>query len=172
MRFRTLGKERKGSALIEFALLAPVFFLLTGGLVEYVLYHYKIYALNQVVYEAARNLQTGEVRLAGNLAAQQAAFEANVCAEADWMIDCTEISVDVRNYATLSDINLPPITFDAMGVPQNFVFEQTEPSQYSVVRATMDHEFITPFLRDLMGIGPGLPAVVNNFTIVKNEPWA
>ena len=43
--------------------------------------------------------------------------------------------------------------------------------QYSVVRASLHHRFITPFMDQLFHMGPDLPAIVNAYVIVKNEPW-
>ena len=43
------GRARSGNVMIEFALLAPVFFMLIMGLIEFVIFQYKTYALNHVV---------------------------------------------------------------------------------------------------------------------------
>jgi Flp pilus assembly protein TadG len=167
-RQRQLSREEGGNVLIEFALLAPVFFMLVMGLVEFVLYQYKTYALNHVVYEAARNLQTGEVQSNNDM---QAAFNDEVCAQAGVLIDCNEITFDVRTFDDLADITYPPVTFDEDGVPTNFVFDPGGANQYSVVRAAMHHQFITPFMDHLFQMGPDMPAIVNAYVIVKNEPW-
>ncbi len=168
-----LRNARGGNVMIEFALLAPVFFMLIMGLVEFVLFQYKTYALNHVVYEAARNLQTGEVQTAGDKTpeAMQAAFHAEVCAKAGAMIDCEAIIFDVRAFDSLNAVTFPPPTFDEDGNPSNFVFEPGGPNEYSVVRAAIHHQFVTPFMDQLFQMGPDLPAIVNSFCIVKNEPW-
>jgi len=165
---RRLRTARNGNVMIEFALLAPVFFMLILGLVEFVLFQFKTYALNHVVYEATRNLQTGEVQTAGNM---EAAFRQEACDKAAAMIDCNAISFDVRAFDELSDITYPPPTFDEDGLPDNFVFEPGGSNEYSVVRASLQHHFITPFMAELFQMGPDLPAIVNAFCIVKNEPW-
>jgi Flp pilus assembly protein TadG len=166
---RRLSKAEGGNVLIEFALLAPVFFMLVMGLVEFVLFQYRTYALNHVVYEAARNLQTGEVQAAGDM---QAAFEDEVCNAAAVLLDCEEISFDVRSFDDLDDVTYPPVTFDEDGLPTNFVFEPGGANKYSVVRAALPHQFITPFMDQLFRMGPDMPAIVNSYVIVKNEPWA
>ncbi len=163
-----LRNARGGNAMIEFALLAPVFFMMIMGLVEFVLFQYKTYALNHVVYEAARNLQTGEVQTAADM---QEAFYAEVCAEAGAMIDCEAIIFDVRAFDALNEVTFPPPVFDEDGNPSNFVFEPGGPNEYSVVRASIHHQFITPFMDKLFRMGPDMPAIVNSFCIVKNEPW-
>lgn len=163
-----LRHARGGNVMIEFALLAPVFFMMIMGLVEFVLFQYKTYALNHVVYEAARNLQTGEVQTAADM---RAAFEEEVCDKAGAMIDCEAITFDVRAFDNLADISYPPVIFDEDGNPSNFVFEPGGPNQYSVVRAAIHHQFVTPFMDKLFRMGPDMPAIVNSFCIVKNEPW-
>lgn len=168
MRTRSFGKSKSGNALMEFALLAPVFFMLVAGLVEFVLYEYKAYALNHVVYEAARNLQTGEVQNSADMAE---AFHEEVCAQAGGMIDCEAIVFDVRSFDSLGEVTFPAVVFDDEGNPTNFVFEPGGAKKYSVVRASIHHQFITPFMSELMGMGPDLPAIVNSYSIVRNEPW-
>ena len=165
---KRLSKEKGGNTLIEFALLAPVFFMLVMGLVEFVLYQYKSYALNHVTYEAARNLQTGEVQSSANMLQ---AFKDVVCAHSGLMIDCNEIYFDVRSFDAIKDITYPPVTFDSEGKPTNFKFEPGGANKYSVVRAAMHHQFVTPFMDKLFRMGPDMPAIVNSFSIVKNEPW-
>ena len=165
---RRLRSERDGNVMIEFAMLAPVFFMLILGLVEFVLFQYKTYALNHVVYEATRNLQTGEVQTAANM---EEAFRDEACAKAGVMVDCNAIAFDVRAFDNLADVTYPPPTFDEDGLPDNFVFEPGDANQYSVVRATLQHQFFTPFMDELFQMGPDLPAIVNAFCIVKNEPW-
>ncbi|MDP3493828.1 MAG: pilus assembly protein [Hyphomonadaceae bacterium] len=165
---KRLSREEGGNVMIEFALLAPIFFMLVMGLVEFVLYQYKSYALNHVVYEATRNLQTGEVQAATNMRQK---FE-ELCAEsAGPLMDCMEIQWDVRKYDRLNEMEFPPIIYDEDGLPSNFIFDPGDANQYSVVRATIHHEFITPFMDRLFQMGPDQPAIVNSFSIVKNEPW-
>ena len=166
---KRLSKEEGGNTMIEFALLAPVFFMLIMGLVEFVLYQFKTYALNHVTYEAARNLQTGEVQ---NSEDMLKAFKEEVCDHAGMMIDCNEIRFDVRSFKQLKDVSFPPVEFDDKGDPTNFKFEPGGANDYSVVRASIHHQFITPFMDKLFRMGPDLPAIVNSFVIVKNEPWA
>src|SRR5882672_1171941 len=157
---KRLSKAEGGNVLIEFALLAPIFFMLIMGLVEFVLYQYKTYALNHVVSEATRNLQTGEVE---NSTDMQKAFKDEICAHSGLMIDCNEIQFDVRHFKAIKDITYPPVTFDSKGNPTNFKFEPGDAGDYSVVRASIHHQFVTPFMDKLFRMGPDMPAIVNAF---------
>lgn len=164
-----LSREEGGNVMIEFALIAPIFFLLVMGFVEFVLFQYKSYALNHIVYEATRNLQTGEVQSATNMRQK---FD-EMCAEsAGPLMNCNDIQWDVRKYDELNKIEYPPIQYDEKGLPKNFVFQPGGANQYSVVRATIAHTFVTPFMDKLFRMGPDQPAIANAFCIVKNEPWS
>ena len=165
---KNLKGAKGGNALIEFALLAPVFFMVVVGLIEFVLYQYKTYALNHVVYHAARNLQTGHVQTSEDMAET---FNEEVCKHAKALIGCDDIIFDVRTYSLISDITFPPPVFDEDGNAVNFVFMPGGPNQYSVVRAALPHFFVTPFMDKLFKIGPDQPAIINTFIVVKNEPW-
>jgi Flp pilus assembly protein TadG len=165
---RHFPRAKGGNVIVEFALLAPIFFMAVVGLIEFVLYQYKTYALNHVVYEAARNLQTGEVQAADDMLE---AFETEACLHASGLIDCVEIQFDVRSFVALGDVTFTDPVFDENGNPMNFVFLPGGPSEYSVVRAAIHHEFVTPFMAELFGMGPDLPAIVNAYVVVKNEPW-
>jgi Flp pilus assembly protein TadG len=165
---KRLSRAEGGNVMIEFAMLAPIFFMLIMGLVEFVLYEYKTYALNHVVYEATRNLQTGEVQSAANMRDE---FDKLCQESAGVLMNCDEIQWDVRSFDELSDVDYPPATFDSDGNVTNFVFEPGTSDQYSVVRAALHHQFITPFMDELFQIGPEMPAIVNSYCIVKNEPW-
>lgn len=170
------GRARSGNVMIEFALLAPVFFMLIMGLVEFVVFQYKTYALNHVVYEATRNLQTGEVQVDedGNPrtpAEMRQYFMDQACEAAGAMVDCNSMYFDVRAFDALQDVTYPPPEFDEDGIPTNFVFQPGKADQYSVVRASLHHQFITPFMDKIFHMGPDLPAIVNAYVIVRNEPW-
>jgi Flp pilus assembly protein TadG len=165
---RRLSRSEGGNVMIEFALLAPVFFMLVMGLVEFVLFEYKNYALNHIVYEATRNLQTGEVQSAANMRQE---FDKLCQESAGPLMSCDDIFWDVRSFDEISAIDFPPPEFDEKGIPVNFVFEPGGANKYSVVRAAIHHQFITPFMDQLFHLGPDMPALVNAFCIVKNEPW-
>ena len=168
---KRLSREEGGNVMIEFAMLAPIFFMLIMGLVEFVLFQYKSYALNHVVYEATRNLQTGEVQEAETPEAMRERFD-ELCEEsAGALMNCNDIEWDVRSYDALNELDFPPVEYDADGLPTNFIFDPGGPSQFSVVRAAMHHQFVTPFMDRLFHTGPDQPGIVNSFCIVRNEPW-
>lgn len=174
MRIRRFFRSEEGSALIEFAMLSPVFFMLVMGLVEFVLYQYKCYALNHVVYEASRRLLTGEVQNTTPPPGQTTrdVFRAQVCTEAGALIDCNQIDFDVRNFNTIGAIEFTTPTFNAAGRATNFQYSPGVQNQFTVVQATYPHTFVTPFMGELFGEGNrNKPAIVSSFSITRGEPW-
>lgn len=173
---RSLSRSKSGNALIEFAMLAPVFFMTVAGLVEFVLYQYKTYALNYVVYEAVRNLQTGEVNAAAGTTTpaedMAAAFRKEACDKAGPMIDCDAIDYDVRAFDNIADITFPEAQFDEDGRPIGWTITPGHAGQYSVVRASIEHTFFTPFMGDLFNEPETDKAILTSFVIMKNEPWS
>jgi hypothetical protein len=87
-------------------------------------------------------------------------------------MDCDDIVFDVRSFDEIDEITYPPVQFDEDGNPVNFVFAPGGPNAFSVVRASIHHQFVTPFMAELFQMGPDMPAIVNAFCIVRNEPWA
>jgi Flp pilus assembly protein TadG len=176
---RSLSRSKGGSVLTEFAILAPVFFLTIMGLVEFVLYQYKAYALNFVTYEAARNLQTGEVNAAArpNATPQQArddmaaAFREEACNKSGMMIDCNKIDYDVRAFTNIGDVTFPEAQFDEDGKPIGWDIIPGTQGQFSVVRASIEHTFITPFMGEIFREPETNKALLTSFVIVRNEPW-
>ena len=91
---------------------------------------------------------------------------------ADNSRDMLDVGMDLRPPAVTARIEKAfQCSAFASGLPDNFVFEPGDANQYSVVRATLQHQFFTPFMDELFQMGPDLPAIVNAFCIVKNEPW-
>lgn len=167
-RRKSLSSDRNGSAMVEFAMLAPVFFLMIAGLVEFVLYQFKLNSLNHLTYEVTRNLQTGEVQSSGDALE---AFLAEACNHTNALVDCDLIDFDVRAYDEMDEIDFPPPEYDEDGRPTNFVFQPGGAYQYSVVRASIQHTFVTPHLGRLFGMSETLPAMLSSFAVVRNEPW-
>jgi TadE-like protein len=54
MRFRSSRRHSRGQALVEFAFVAPIFFLILYGIVEFGRYVYTVQVLNNAAREGAR----------------------------------------------------------------------------------------------------------------------
>ena len=73
---RRFGRNRRGSAAVEFALVAPVFFALLFAIIETAIVFFAGQVLETVTQDSARLIMTGQAQTA---AYTQAQFKTNVC---------------------------------------------------------------------------------------------
>lgn len=170
-----LRSDIRGATLMEYALIAPVFFLALAAVLDYSYYFFKTTHLKHVLYEASRNIQTGELRFDADgdprsTSELQVAFQNAYCQEASFLLDCAKISMDVRNFASLSAVSIPDAAFDDLGRPTNFVFQPGGSEEILVMRASIPHHFATPFMQDFFQ-PDGTPAIIVGQSLAKNEPF-
>src|SRR3982751_4753908 len=91
-RFRRNGR---GSAVVEFALVAPMFFALLFAIIETALMFFASQVLETVTQDSARQIMTGQAQ---NAAMTQAKFKTLVCSKVAALFDCNGISVDIQSY--------------------------------------------------------------------------
>ena len=104
--WRRFRRNRRGSAAVEFALVAPVFFALLFAILETGIMFFAGQVLESVTQDAARSVLTGQAQNAGYNMAQ---FKSNVVCPsgslASVLFDCTNgIFVDVQKYSSFSSV--------------------------------------------------------------------
>jgi Flp pilus assembly protein TadG len=97
-RFRRNGG---GSAAVEFALVAPVFFALLFAIIETGIMFFASQELETITQESARQILTGQAQTSG---LTQAQFQNNiVCPQVvASLFSCPNISIDVESYPSPS----------------------------------------------------------------------
>jgi hypothetical protein len=98
---RRWSRNDKGSAAIEFGIIAVPFFLFVFGLLGLGLYFLASNSLEWGVEEAARAVRTGQAQKGGTTVGN---FKNDVCAAAGTHIDCAKLSVIVQHADTWSGI--------------------------------------------------------------------
>lgn len=103
---RRFRGNRRGSAAVEFALVAPMFFALLFAIIETALMFFASQVLETVAQNSARVVLTGQAQ-SGSVAScavnsvatpcTQATFKAYVCSQIPALFDCNSLSVDVQN---------------------------------------------------------------------------
>lgn len=102
---RRFRRNRQGSAMVEFALVAPVFFALLFAILETGIMFLADQLLESVAQDSARAVLTGQAQTAGYTSAGQ--FTTNVvCGKIPALFNCNNISVDVESYPAFSSITL------------------------------------------------------------------
>ena len=93
---RRFRRNRRGSAAVEFALVAPIFFAVLFAIIELALVFFASQILETVTQDTARLIMTGQAQ---DAAFTQAQFKDAVCAKLTMMFDCQNgVSIDVQSY--------------------------------------------------------------------------
>jgi len=102
---RRFRRSRGGSAAVEFALVAPMFFALLFAIIETGLVFFANQVLETLTQDSARVIQTGQAMTPGGVSAKQtgplteAQFMSQVvCPNIPALLSCDKIQIDVESY--------------------------------------------------------------------------
>lgn len=98
--YRRFASDREGTAAIQFALVAPLFFALLFAIMETALVFFAGQALETGVHDAARLVMTGQAQTAKMT---QAEFKQKICDRITTMFTCNDLFVDVQKQTSFSD---------------------------------------------------------------------
>ena len=112
---RRFRRNREGSAVVEFALVAPIFFGLLFAIIEMAMVFFASQVLETVTQDSARQIMTGQAQTASMTQAQ---FKTLVCNKVVALFDCANgVSIDVQSYPGFSSVNIA----DPIDAGRNFV---------------------------------------------------
>lgn len=101
---RRFARNRRGSAAVQFALVAPMFFAMLFAIVETCLVFFAGQVLETGTQDAARLIFTGQAKDQGAAAAQQAYFKTKVCEELSVLFECNKLAIEVKAYPSFSSV--------------------------------------------------------------------
>jgi Flp pilus assembly protein TadG len=114
---RRFRRNRRGSAAVEFALVAPMFFAVLFAIIELALVFFASQILETVTQDTSRLIMTGQAQDAGY---SQTLFKDKVCARLTVMFDCANgVSIDVQSYKEFSAVDIKDPIEDKKFVPPN-----------------------------------------------------
>ena len=118
LRRRMHADATRGSAAIEFAFVAPAFFVLLMGIMEVGIMFFGQFTMQNAVMTAGRMIRTGTAQAtnfataakcsggeggsgpSGAYASSQEWFKDQICCGISGLLDCTNLHVAVQNYAS------------------------------------------------------------------------
>ena len=129
---RRFRRNRRGSAAVEFALVAPVFFALLFAIIETAIVFFAGQVLETVTQDSARMIMTGQAQTGSYTQGQ---FKTYVCGKIGVLFDCTNgIYIDVQSYPAFSSVTITdPIDAGKNFVP-NMQYSPGGPGDIVVVR--------------------------------------
>ena len=131
---RRWRRDEHGSAAVEFAIIAPVFFFLMFVIAETALVFIAEQVLDNAVFETARLIRTGQVQEA---AMSDEDFTDEVCDRVSVFIDCASANfyLDVQSYSTFASMVVTNPLDDDDDFEDAAAFEFGSPNDIVVVRA-------------------------------------
>jgi len=184
--FKRLRTDKRGSAAIEFAFVAPVFFLLLMGTIEAGIIFFAQSSLQNAVNDAARLVRTGQsacFSLDSNnscvpMTADQ--FRTQVCDEVNVLLqNCTndangnsDLQFDVTAYpAGFTGVaNASPLDA-AQNLPNMTAFNTGNACDVVLVRAYYRWPVFTPMLNFFLANMGGNKHLLATAAAFRNEPY-
>ena len=172
--FRRFRRNRRGSAAVEFALVAPVFFALLFAIIETGIMFFASQVLETVTQDAARQVMTGQAQAAGYNTATN--FKTNVICTPNNVVnvlfDCANgIYIDVQSYPSFANV----VITDPIDASQSFV----PPTNYNpgvqgnivVVRLFYQWPlFVTGLGYNIANLNTG-KRLLSGTAVFRNEPY-
>lgn len=166
---RRFRRDGRGSAAVEFALVAPVFFALLFAILEAGIMFLAGQVLQTVAQESARMILTGQAQTASYTPPQ---FATYVCSQVPALFNCNSISVDVTSYSSFSGVTITnPIDNAGNFVSNNLQYSPGGPGDIVMVRLF----YQWPLFVTGLGWNPsnlaGNKRLLVGTAVFKNEPY-
>jgi Flp pilus assembly protein TadG len=167
---RRFRRHRRGSAAVEFALVAPVFFALLFAIIEVALMFFASQVLETVTQAAARYILTGQAQSGG---LTQAQFNTYVCNQIPALFTCGNVQINVQSYPSSGSVTISPV-FDSSG---NYVggTNYCPGSGGSVVMVSLAYQwplFVTGLGFNMSNPGTSNKKWLASTAVFQNEPFA
>jgi Flp pilus assembly protein TadG len=170
---RRFGKARRGSAIVEFALVVFPFFLLTFGLAEIAMIGFTQTSLNYAVSETARQIRTGRAQLSG---VTEAEIYEQLCDELNKFMVLTcdgNAYLDVNRFDSFSEASggvASPIE-DGEFQDDDFNYSPGAASDIVVVRAYYRWKIMTPLFQPVFSNVADGERILVSTMMFRNEPY-
>lgn len=161
---------RKASAAIEFAMIAPVFFILLLGIVENGVIYFASSTLQYATDNAARYVRTGQAQAAS---LSQAQFRTRICNDIAPLLACNgNLQVDVEAYTGYSSANFATAT-DASGNLKSSLnnYQPGTACNVVLVRSFYTWNIITPVLSQFLTNMTTGKRLISATAAFRNEPF-
>lgn len=165
---RRFRRSRRGSAAVEFALVAPVFFALLFAIIETALVFFASQVLETVTQNSARMIMTGQAQTA---AYSQTQFKNYVCSQIPALFTCGNVYVDVQSYPAFSNVAISSQIDGTNNFVNNMQYNPGGPGQIVVVRLFYQWPlFVTGLGYNIANLA-GSKRLLSATAAFQNEPY-
>ncbi len=127
---RRFRRNRRGSAAIEFAFVAPLFFVLLFAIIETALVFFAAQVLETGTHDSARLLLTHQAQDNGMTQAQ---FKQDLCNRVNVLLSCDGVYVDVKSYAEGTAVTISDPIDGSGNFVNNFTYQTVPAGSTSTV---------------------------------------
>jgi Flp pilus assembly protein TadG len=189
LRRRMRKDATRGSAALEFAFIAPVFFIMLFAIMETGIMYFAQFALQNAVVQAARQIRTGQAQSipttgtdnkcngttpipTGAYTSQGQWFNDQICCGIAAMLSCTNLNVNVQSYASgFGGNNFSNTQVAGLYQPVTNNYNPGNPCDVVLVRATYTWTVFTPILSWFLVNMAGNAHMLSATTAFRNEPY-
>ena len=170
LRARMKADSRKGSAAIEFAFVAPVFFIMILGTFEAAIMFFSQAALQNGITDMARLIRTGQAQTSNMT---KDTFRTQLCAKVSPLIACDgNLQIDVQAYPSYTNVtNTPPLNPDNTLNTNVNNYITGNACDVVLVRAFYTWPVVTPALTWFLVNMAGNKHLVTAAAAFRNEPY-
>jgi Flp pilus assembly protein TadG len=170
LRERLQGRAKSGSAVLEFALIAPVFFLLIFAIMEVGIIFFAQSTLQVGANDVARMVRTGQVQGQG---LSQSQVRTRVCADIAPLIPCDgNLYVDIEAFSSFGGVNFSqPLDTNKNMNPMNS-FQTGNACDVVLVRVFYAWNVFTPVLTPFLVNVNGNKHLLYSAAAFRNEPFS
>ena len=171
MRGLRLLRDSRGGAAVEFALVAPLLFLLTFAVIELGAMVLVQAQLDGAARDAARLIRTGQAQVSAD---PQTTFQTLLCSDMSKFAACANLAYYVQTFTTFSAAATAlatPIPRDKNGNVVANIFAPGAASQVVTIRVMFNRPFITSLVGQYLGGAYG-SAFLTSTVVFLNEPFS
>jgi Flp pilus assembly protein TadG len=168
---RRFRRSRGGSAAVEFALVAPMFFALLFVILETAIMFFAGQVLETITQNSARTILTGQTQGAGYTSLAQ--FQTSVvCPQIPALFTCSNMAVDVESWTSFSGSMAINNLIDTSCNYTNLQYSPGGPGDFVLVKLAYKWPlFVTGFGFNLTTTGCSNQRLLVAAAAFKNEPY-
>jgi Flp pilus assembly protein TadG len=169
---KSLRRDTRGATMIEFAILAPIFFAILAAILETSVQYFAAQVFESGVYDASRNIRVGMAQREGWTAVE---YKNDVCSRLYGLFgNCSDLLVTVQQVSDFKSVSYSvPLDFNCKENCKWTKADSWSPggsSSVVIVQAYYRYPSILrlPFAANALGDGRTL---ISAATVFRNEPF-
>jgi Flp pilus assembly protein TadG len=163
-------RARKASAAIEFAFVAPIFFLFLMATIETGIIFLGGFVLQNATNNAARQIRTGQVALGG---VSQSQFRQMICDGTAPLLDCdSNLQIDVETFASFASANITNPVVNGKLNPALSNWQTGSVCSIVLVRAFYTYNVATPLLTPFLVNINSTQHLLSAAVAFRTEPYS